>query len=202
MHTRVALPGILLLLLSVVGCQKGPPATEAGADRLAIATVPATSTARLSISSPAIREGGDIAAENTAYRESTFPGLSWSAGPSGTQSYAIIVQDGDALRNDNLPVLHWSIVNIPSTVTRLDSAMTAPPSGASYGPNVHGANQPYWGPRTPAGPKHRYHFQVFALDTVVAPEGTANYSSLIAALRGHVLASGQLVGLGHAIPGA
>ena len=56
------------------------------------------------------------------------------------------------------------------------------------------------GPRTPAGPKHRYHLQVFALDTTLPDDARATYVALIAAMKGHVLASGEVVGLGQVAP--
>ena len=96
------------------------------------------------------------------------------------------------------PIFHWSMLNIPASVTELPARMTAPPDGAEYGPNIRGASQPYMGPHTPAGPKHRYHFQVFALDTSIAGEAPASYAALVDAMKGHVLASGELVGLGQA----
>jgi phosphatidylethanolamine-binding protein (PEBP) family uncharacterized protein len=80
-------------------------------------------------------------------------------------------------------------------VTKLDAAMSAPPAGAAYGPNIRGANQAYMGPRTPAGPKHRYHLQVFALDAQIAPD-LATFDALTAAMKDHVLASGEVIGLG------
>ena len=58
------------------------------------------------------------------------------------------------------------------------------------------------GPRTPAGPKHRYHFQVFALDTSLSADATATYAALIAAIKDHVLASGEVIGLGQVAPPA
>jgi len=98
------------------------------------------------------------------------------------------------------PILHWTMMNIPATTTKLDAAMAAPPAGAQYGPNIRGANQPYMGPRTPPGPKHRYHFQIFALDTTISSAMT--YAELTAAMKDHVLASGELIGLGQAAPPA
>jgi phosphatidylethanolamine-binding protein (PEBP) family uncharacterized protein len=56
------------------------------------------------------------------------------------------------------------------------------------------------GPRTPAGPKHRYHFQVFALDTTLPEAARATYDAMIAAMKGHVLASGEVIGLGQIAP--
>ncbi len=69
-------------------------------------------------------------------------------------------------------------------------------------PTCRGANQPYTGPKTPAGPKHRYHLQVFALDVTVPQDSTANYAALIGALKDHVLASGEVIGLGQVAPPA
>jgi phosphatidylethanolamine-binding protein (PEBP) family uncharacterized protein len=80
--------------------------------------------------------------------------------------------------------------------------MTDPPTGAQHGPNIRGPNYPYMGPRTPAGPKHRYHLQVFALDVVLPDEARATYDSLIAAMKDHVLASGEVIGLGQVAPAA
>jgi para-nitrobenzyl esterase len=56
------------------------------------------------------------------------------------------------------------------------------------------------GPHTPPGPKHRYHLQVFALDTTIPDAALADYASLTAAMNGHVLASGEVIGLGQAPP--
>jgi phosphatidylethanolamine-binding protein (PEBP) family uncharacterized protein len=78
--------------------------------------------------------------------------------------------------------------------------MTAPPAGAQYGPNIRGPNQPYMGPKTPPGPKHRYHFQVFALDTALPQDAGATYAALTAAMKDHVLASGEVIGLGQVAP--
>jgi para-nitrobenzyl esterase len=200
----LALPGILPFALGVLPITLAaqappPPATEAGADQLAMKELPARGGAKLDVSTPAFKNDGDIPFENTQYKGNVFPGLSWSAGPKGTKSYAIIMQDLDAMRQ-GAPILHWTMVNIPGSVTKLEPGMSAPPEGAQYGPNIRGPNQPYMGPHTPAGPKHRYHLQVFALDTTIPADALAAYTGLHDAMKGHVLASGQVVGLGQAMP--
>lgn len=177
--------------------QQPPPASETGASLLALLNLPASGTAKLTVTSPAFAAGGDIPFENTQYKGNIFPGLAWSKGPAGTKAYVVIMQDGDAMMRA-APILHWTMMNIPATVTKLDAAMSAPPTGAQYGPNVRGAAQPYTGPRTPAGPKHRYHFQLFALNVVLTADAAADYAALTAAMKGHVLASGELIGLGQA----
>jgi para-nitrobenzyl esterase len=78
--------------------------------------------------------------------------------------------------------------------------MTSVPTGALNGPNIRGPNHAYMGPRTPAGPKHRYHFQVFALDTTLPSDSAMTYENMIAAMKGHVLASGEVIGLGQVAP--
>jgi hypothetical protein len=53
----------------------------------------------------------------------------------------------------------------------------------------------YFGPRPPAGdPPHPYHFQIFALDTTLDLPDGFNRHALLQAMRGHVLAEGELVG--------
>jgi para-nitrobenzyl esterase len=191
---------VLSVMTPCDGAAQQPPADpEVGIDHLALRNIPARGGAKLTVSSPAFPAGGDIPFENTQYRGNVFPGLAWSAGPSGTRSYVIIMQDTDAMRQ-GAPILHWTMANIPANVTKLDAGMTAAPAGAQHGPNIRGANQPYMGPRTPAGPKHRYHFQVFALDTTLPAEATATYAALTAAMKDHVLASGETIGLGQVAP--
>jgi para-nitrobenzyl esterase len=164
--------------------------------RTALDLMPANG--KLTVTTPAFKNGGDIPFENTQYRGNVFPGLSWIKGPAATKSYVLIMQDNDLIVR-GAPVLHWTMINIPATVTKLDAGMTAPPAGAAYGPNYKGAAQAYTGPRTPPGPKDHYHFQIFALDIVV-PDPGANYAALTTSMSGHVLASGEVVGLGEKDP--
>ena len=91
------------------------------------------------------------------------------------------MQDTDILRN-GAPILHWTMVDIPATTTKLAAGMSEAPAGTMYGPNIRGTMQPYMGPRTPAGPKHRYHIQVFALDTSVGNESMQSYDAMLAAM--------------------
>lgn len=176
-----------------------PPAVEVGIDMLAFKTIPSKGNARLTVTSPAFAAGADIPRENTQYGSNTFPGLTWTAGPATTQSYVIIMQDTDILVR-GAPILHWTMFNIPQTTIKLDPGMTTPPQSAVNGPNMRGPAQAYMGPRTPAGPKHRYHFQVFALDTTLPADAGATYASLTAAMKDHVVASGEVIGLGQAPP--
>jgi Raf kinase inhibitor-like YbhB/YbcL family protein len=179
-----------------------PPAQEASFDKLVINMLPAKGGAKLTVTSPAFKDGGDIPFENTLYRGNHFPGLAWSQGPKATQSYAVIMQDGDGSHGGDA-VLHWTMYNISDRTTALAPNLASPPpAGAAYGPNVLGPHHIYEGPRTPPGPRHRYHFQVFALDAPISVDPNINYAELKAAMKDHVLASGQIIGMGLADPTA
>jgi para-nitrobenzyl esterase len=169
-----------------------PPAAPVG---LALAVFPAVSGKTLHVTSPAFANGADIPFRNTQYEGNVFPGLRWGHGPYGTRSFAIIMQDGDVNYHGG-PLLHWSMYDIPAGGTHLDPGLVAPPVGASFGPNVRGPSNAYMGPHTPRGPKHHYHFAVLALDVVVPEDPKLTYDALAAAIQGHVLASGEVVGLG------
>ena len=63
------------------------------------------------------------------------PELNWTAGPSSTQSYAIVLQD---LTNatGGKPFVHWAMWNIPAATTKLPAgletgAMPSVPAGSS-----------------------------------------------------------------------
>ena len=147
----------------------------------------------LTVTSPAFNDGADIPFENTQYRGNLFPGLRWTPGPAATRSYVVVMQ-GEGLEG-SLTSIHLSLYNISAALTHLEAGMmTAPPPGASLGPNVHGLNQPYAGPHSHTSARQRYHLQVFALDTRVNAAPDLSFEALAAAMRGHVLARGQLVG--------
>ena len=169
-------------------------------EQLARAAVPARSSVPLAVTSPAFQDGGDIPRENTQYGANLFPGLRWSKGPSGTQSYVVIMQ-GDPVTGSTTSI-HLTLFNVPASLTQLDAGMTTAPSGTTYGPNVHGLNQPYAGPHPHTAARQRYHLQVFALDTPLDSNPRLSFAALESAMTGHVLASGDLVGLAAGDPSA
>jgi para-nitrobenzyl esterase len=169
----------------------------------ALVEFPAKGSAKLTVTTPAWQDGGNIPYENTQYRGNVFPGLAWTRGPSATKSYVVIMQDTGAIVR-GAPILHWTLYNIPASVTKLEAAMpaTGNPPGSSYGPNIRASAQSYMGPRTPAGPKHPYHLQVFALDSTIPAKTDITYDELTGAMKDHVLASGEVVGMGSVDPTA
>ena len=190
-----------LVIAPAAFAQAPPPAVEVGIAKLALNVLPAKKGAKLKVTTPAFKDGGDIPFENTQYRGNIFPGLQWSKGPKGTQSYLVVMQDTDGMHSGDA-ILHWTMFNVPASTTKLDAGMSAPPAGATYGPNVRGPSNAFMGPRPPPGPKHRYHLQVFALDTVLQGNPLLTWYQLKALAGDHVLASGGITGLGSADPAA
>ena len=161
------------------------------AKALAVTLVSPARRSALTVSSPAFGDGGAIPCKNTQYCGNVFPGLTWSAGPAGTRSYVVIMQGpGEGAEIS----LHLTVFNIPAGVTRLPTGMTLPPAGARLGPNVHGRHHAYAGPHPHGAGPNEYHIQVFALDAPLRLSRSVTFPQLIAAMREHVLADGQLVG--------
>lgn len=53
----------------------------------------------------------------------------------------------------------------------------------------------YYGPRPPVGDMpHRYHFQLFALDALLSINPGSDRETLLAAMQGHVLGKGGVIG--------
>jgi Raf kinase inhibitor-like YbhB/YbcL family protein len=108
------------------------------------------------------------------------------------------VEDPDA-QNPPLPVVHWIAWNIPANTLSLREGLEAlerleEPDGLRQGVNSSGAVG-YRGPKPPEGdPPHHYHFQVFAIDNTLHLRLGATREELLAALKGHVRASGELEG--------
>ena len=153
---------------------------------------------RLTVTSPAFGDGERIPEDHAAEGDNASPALRWTAGPAGTRSYAVLVEDMDA-DVERLPAVHWILYNVPADVTMLEegvpgSPRLAVPMGALQGPNVHGSLG-YFGPRPPVGePAHAYHVQVFALDAMLPLRFGASRAEILDAMDGHVLASGEVVG--------
>lgn len=150
----------------------------------------------LTVRSSGFKSGTAIASRFSAYADNVSPALSWSTVP-GTKSYAIIMEDPDA--PPPTPFVHWLAWNIPSSVTSLPEGLPAQarltePDGVLQGATTRGSVG-YYGPRPLVGDKaHRYHIQVLALDVALeVPFGSAR-EPLLEAVKGHVLAKGELIG--------
>lgn len=106
--------------------------------------------------------------------------------PSNTESLALIVDDPDAPSGT---YTHWLMWDIPPINSIKENSQ----------PGIEGRNSmninKYTGPCPPSG-THHYHFKVYALDTKLntLPPST-NENELKNAMKKHIIASGELIGL-------
>jgi len=84
---------------------------------------------------------------------------------------------------------HWLVWNIPPQTNSIEEGSA--PKGLQ-GTNDFGKSG-YGAPCPPSG-MHRYYFRVFALDRELDLRSGAKRSQLDAAMKGHVIAQGELIG--------
>jgi Raf kinase inhibitor-like YbhB/YbcL family protein len=161
----------------------------------------------MTLTTTAFPDGGPIpvkfsqAAEGAAPGEGTSPALTWANAPAGTQSFVLHMHDMELARNRTTDdQVHWLVWNIPGTASRLTEAQ---PKGAklpdgSY--QISATGQVYRGPGAPAnGPPHHYVFEIFALDSKLDVQPTADAfetrATVIKAIQGHILGKAVYLGL-------
>ncbi len=170
--------------LTLAGCDRGPqapPATPGGVPRMAL-------------ESAAFANDDPIPDEFTPRGENVSPPLRWSAPPANTVELALVCEDFDA--PGDVPFVHWLVTAIPR-------ARDAIARGEHLG--VEGTNDfgkiGWGGPAPPQGDDaHHYRFRIYALDRPLGLERGARRAALQDAMKGHVIAFGELVGTYRAAP--
>src|SRR5213079_504399 len=143
--------------------------------------------AKMKISSSALQEGGTIPEKFSKNGQNVSPELKIESAPAETKSLALIVDDPDA------PVglfTHWLVWNIDPKTTEI--AEGSVPNGGVQGTNDF-PGQRYDGPQPPSG-THRYYFKIFALDQMLDLKSGAKRKEVDAAMQGHVITQGELMG--------
>ena len=139
-------------------------------------------------------QGNQIPAKFTCNGAGISPQLSWSEPPAGTASFTLIVTDPDALGRT---FVHWVIYDLPAEMRELLEGMPGLgqlTNGSRQGHNDFGEIG-YGGPCPPGNSAHHYHFALYALDAKLnLPTGAAR-AQVEAAMQGHILARGKLIGL-------
>ncbi len=123
--------------------------------------------------------------------ENQSPPLKWENLPDGVVELALVVQDPDVPLPD--PVTHLIAFGLDPKVAIGEGELN--PGGThSMGKGSFGRIG-YAGPRPiRSHGRHRYVFQLFALDKALGLSGTPDLKTLAAAMEGHVLARGELTG--------
>ena len=169
----IVLLGLSLVTLPILGFAAGTPG-------------------KLEVRSSAFGNGESIPPDFTCDGADMSPPVAWSGVPTEAQSLAVIVEDPDAPAGN---WTHWLIYDLSPKFTQLPAGIQAGaiiPDGGFQGRTSFG-KAGYGGPCPPGG-THRYFFKVFAVDRILhlAPGVTKN--ELLAAMKGHILAEGTLMG--------
>ena len=141
----------------------------------------------LKLTSPAFEHEGNIPVKYTCEGSNVSPVLEWFGAPSNTKSFALIVDDPDA---PGKVWVHWILFNIGPSMNRLEEGGRG---DFSTGATDFNGAQTYGGPCPPSG-THRYYFKIFALDRELDLPSSAKRGQLDAAMKGHVIAQGELMG--------
>ena len=145
--------------------------------------------ATITVTSSAFVAGAPIPARYTCSGDDVSPPLSWSGAPGSARSIALTVIDPDA---PGRPFTHWVVFNMAAATSHLPEGGPLP-TGSIEGRNDFGSTG-YRGPCPPPGSPHHYHVKVYGLDKTLALQAGASEQALQDAMKGHLVASGELVG--------
>jgi len=151
----------------------------------------------ISITSIAFEAGKPIPKKYTGEGEDLSPPLAWSKLPQGAKELALICDDPDAPTPE--PWVHWVLYKIAADTTGLPEGLPREktlktPAGAAQGVNSF-SKTGYGGPMPPKGHgTHHYHFKLYALDQPVSAPPGVDKRKLLAEIRDHVMAEGELIG--------
>jgi Raf kinase inhibitor-like YbhB/YbcL family protein len=154
----------------------------------------------ITVASSAFEHHGTVPLAYTAYGDNKAPQITWSNLPEGTVQLALVMDDPIVPMPQ--PFVHWVAYNIPADAAELPEGLTkeANVTGvAGLDGMINGVNGirqvGYFGPRPPVdGKLHAYHFRIFALDAALNLDAGLNKEQLMAAIEGHVLGTGMLMG--------
>src|SRR5579872_2458569 len=141
------------------------------------------------IASTAFEPHQPIPKKHTGEGPDVSPPLAWSGVPGTTKEMALICDDPDAPTPE--PWVHWILYKLSPTLSGLKEG--------DKGGGAEGINSfekiGYGGPMPPRGHGlHHYHFKLYALDQPVGAGAGLSKDQLLAAIQGHVLAQGELIG--------
>jgi len=177
---RSAATAILLTVPALGGCHQAKYEVVPGGQ------------ATLQLTSSSFRDG-NIPKAYTCDGSDTSPQLAWTAPPAATKSLALIAIDPDAPQGT---FVHWVLFDLPPMTQSLPEGLPPQsqlPDGSRQGVNDF-PKTGYGGPCPPRNSTHRYIFVLYAVDTKLNLPPGATRKQVEEALRGHVLAHGELIG--------
>jgi Raf kinase inhibitor-like YbhB/YbcL family protein len=142
----------------------------------------------------AFQAGGFIPPKYTCSGDNVSPALSWTGVPGGTKSLVLIVSDPDAPSGT---WIHWIVYDLPASARQLPERL--PKAGDIEGGGRQGTTSfqevGYGGPCPPPGDAHHYHFTLYALNARLNLQAGASGEQIDGAMKGHVIAKAELIGL-------
>ena len=140
----------------------------------------------MKFSSPEFEHDGHIPKKFTCQGDDISPALIIEDIPDEAKTFALIVEDPDALMGT---WVHWVVYNIPATMSQIKEDSI---------PGIQVMNNfgrvEYGGPCPPSG-THRYFFKVYALDAELRLKENSRKKDLEKAMEGHILDKAELIGL-------
>jgi Raf kinase inhibitor-like YbhB/YbcL family protein len=161
---------------------------------LAVQTAAEEANMSMTITSSAFVQNGSIPKQYTCEGKDISPPLVWSGAPANAKSLVLIVDDPDAPdpAAPQMTWVHWVVYNLPPASTGLAEGVKTLPAGTLEGLNDW-QRTGYGGPCPPVG-RHRYFHKLYALDRVLPDLGKPTKQKLEQAMKGHIIAQGQLIG--------
>lgn len=129
--------------------------------------------------------------------------LSWENAPKGTKSYAIVMLDDDAIPVVGVSWIHWSVANIPVTMSELKENESRENKDLVQGVNswispIGGLSKEeasFYGGPLPPDKDHTYKIIIYALDKELELENGYYLNELYKKMEGHILGSSEIKGI-------
>ena len=162
---------------------------RAGEEKLAARQLAGHIEPSISVHSVAFDAGAPLPISCSVDGVGAAPPLSFGNTPESAKSLLVICEDPDAPLLQ--PFVHWVVYGIPATTDGIDAQTQ---HDYRLGENSKSENGFAAAAPPPGHGVHHYHFQVFALDTLLELAEGAEHDDVIERAKGHVLAWGELVG--------
>ena len=129
--------------------------------------------------------------------------LEWSDPPKGTKSFAIIMEDRDAVPVTGFVWIHWSVANIEAGKRRLGENESRNNPGLIQGINswissiggFTAEEASFYGGPMPPDKDHKYRFVIYALDKKLDLKNGYYLNELYEKMEGHILGQSVLEGI-------
>lgn len=148
----------------------------------------------LELNSPVFKHNEFIPRRYTCQGEDISPELNWSGVPLQTKSLVLICDDPDAPMGT---WVHWVVYDIPVDKGGFSEGVATDEileGNIKQGITDFGGVG-YGGPCPPPGKPHRYFFKLYCLDTMLNLKPGLRKDDILKAIKGHVIAETQLIGL-------